>query len=122
MKKLLLALALVPLLGSCEVADTVDEILNPVAHCDATQTATQTCLEYTGLATVAISAQYQEACKGTWQSGNCNRTGMRGGCQAEVSDAANLTITTWTLGTPGSPEAQASQATCESTGGTWVNP
>jgi len=124
MKKsmILLALFLVPLVGSCELQNAVEEALNPVANCDARETAAQSCLEYTGLVTVTLSSQYQEACQGTWNSGTCNRANMRGGCQKEVSETANLTITTWTLGTPGSPETEATKATCESGGGTWVEP
>ncbi|MFT5433349.1 MAG: hypothetical protein ACI9OJ_004055 [Myxococcota bacterium] len=119
MTKTILIVAAVLLFGSCEA---VEDALNPVAHCDARETAAQTCLEYTGLATVALSSTYQEGCLGTWGSGVCSRTGMRGGCEQEISTTANLTITTWTLGTAGSAEAQASQSACESTGATWLQP
>jgi hypothetical protein len=119
MTKTILIVAAVLTFGSCEA---VEDALNPVAHCDARETAAQTCLEYTGLATVALSSTYQEGCLGTWSSGVCSRTGMRGGCQTEISEAASLTITTWTLGVAGSVEAQASQSACESASGTWLEP
>ena len=117
-----LVLGLAAAFGSCEVADSIDEIFNPNANCDSRETAAQSCVEYTGLASTVAGANYQEACLGTWSSGICNRTGMRGGCQSELSETLNLTVTTWTLGTPGSPEAQAAQAACESATGTWVQP